>query len=130
MLPKSVKFLLLLAAALTLGCASGPPFEPVTAVPPEKALIYVYRPPVFHGAAFSPGITINGKSVVALTSGGYVPYFADAGPIKVDAVNVGVRSINFEAKGGGTYYVKGGTVFMGFERRRSSSCPRRPAPPR
>lgn len=95
------------------GCASGPAFERVSSVPADKALIYVYRSPVMHGAAYTPEIRINDHVTFPLVNGGYVAYFAPPGEISISITNVGTRSINFTAGAGQDYYIKGGTIPMG-----------------
>jgi hypothetical protein len=101
-------------AALLSACASGPPFEKITSIPDNKALIYVYRPSSLQGAAFSPEVKMDEKTAFKLPSGGYFAHFATPGKNTVSITNVGTRTVDIDAKAGETYYVKGGTVPMGF----------------
>lgn len=111
-LRRSLSPLLLLVAALSAGCASGPAFEPVASVPPDKALLYFYRP-ASHGALYKPMVSVNDKDVVALQAKGYYPYLATPGKLLLSIQNIGRISTNVEVAPGRTYYVRGGTVFMG-----------------
>ncbi len=73
-----MKFILLaLALVCCGGCASGPRFEPMTSIPADKAVVYVYRPKqvIGWGGLFpvnSPWIVCpNGEKCVDLRQGGY-----------------------------------------------------------
>jgi hypothetical protein len=112
-LRKYIALPLLALAAMLTGCATGPAFEKLADVAPDKALIYVYRPPVMHGAIFSPGININDQLKFSLSNGGYRPYVTLPGTVTVSISNAVTRSISFETVAGQTYYVRGGTVPMG-----------------
>ncbi len=105
-------WLLLIASLGLLGCASGPPFQPEASVPSDKALIYVYRPSVMHGAVYSPDVTVGGNAPVALRNGGYFTTFVLPGDVLVSISNVGKRSLTISAVAGESYYVKGGTLLM------------------
>lgn len=105
-------WLLLIASLGLFGCASGPPFRPEASVPSDKALIYVYRPPVMHGAVYSPEVTVGGNAPVALRNGGYFTTFISPGDVLVTITNIGKRSLSISAVAGESYYVKGGTVLM------------------
>ena len=105
-------WLLFITSLGLFGCASGPPFQPAASVPSDKAVIYVYRPPVMHGAVFSPEVTVGGNAPVALSNGGYFTTFVLPGDVLVSISNVGKRSLTISAVAGNRYYVKGGTVTM------------------
>lgn len=105
-------WLLLIASLGLFGCASGPPFQPIASVPSDKAVIYVYRPAVMHGAVYSPGVTIGDNAPVALSNGGYFTTFVLPGDVLVSISNVGKRSLTISAIAGESYYIKGGTVLM------------------
>jgi hypothetical protein len=112
MLRRTLSLSFLIAASLMAGCASGPAFEPIGAVPPDKALLYFYRP-ASHGALYKPMVSVNDKGVVALQAKGYFPYLATPGKLRLSITNVGTIATNFDAAPGQTYYVRAGTVFMG-----------------
>ena len=111
---RSVRYawVLLFASLGLFGCASGPPFKPEASVPSDKALVYVYRPPVMHGAVYSPYVIVGSNAPVALRNGGYFTTFVLPGDVLVSISNVGMRSLNINAVAGESYYVKGGTAFM------------------
>jgi uncharacterized protein DUF2846 len=112
MLRRTLSLSLLIAAGMMAGCASGPAFEPIASVPPDKALLYFYRP-ASHGALYKPMVSVNDKSVVALQAKGYFPYVATPGKLRLSITNIGTIATNFEAAPGQTYYIRAGTVFMG-----------------
>jgi len=105
---------LTVAVVVLAGCASGSAFVPITQVPADKALLLIYREPGMRGAALTPDVDIGGQFKFPLTIGGYYPYFAKPGKLTVSVTVNGTRSVTFDAKPGETYYVKGGTVPMGF----------------
>jgi len=110
-LGKGRSILFLLAVLAVSGCASGPAFKKVDQIPPNKALIYVYRP-ASHGAAIVPGLVFNKLNSVPLAAYGYYPHFADPGPVTIAVVATGRSHIVLDAKAGQTYYVRAGTIFM------------------
>jgi hypothetical protein len=109
-----MKFCLFVFCAVLAGCASGPAFKPVSSIPEGKALIYVYRPSVMHGAALVPYVVVNDSRALPLKNGGYYTYAATPGSVTVAVTHTGQRSVTLEVKAGETYYVKGGPVFMAF----------------
>lgn len=115
-LPAGIKACLCLAIAAVVlsGCASGSAYVPITQVPADKALLLIYREPGMRGAALTPDVDISGEFKFPLTIGGYYPYFAKPGKHTVSVTVNGTRTVTFDAKPGETYYVKGGTVPMGF----------------
>src|SRR5262245_44474021 len=103
---------LLFVAVTVAGCASGPAFEKIDSVPPDKGLIYIYRPPVMHGAMLTTQISVNDAKIIPLENGGYYPYFVSPGKVTITVILTGSQSISLDVKAGGTRYVKAGTVFM------------------
>jgi len=115
---KQGSWLLMVAAVVGLslmsGCATkGPAFTKVENIPPNKGLIYIYRPSAFGGAAVKYTVHVKDKATKRLTNGGYFPYFADVGENEVWAKTEAKSSVTLDVKAGQTYYVKGG-VRMGF----------------
>ena len=108
------KSLLLAFCIAITGCASGPPFQKIDSVPADKGLVYIYRPSTMHGAALVPMIVVNDFRALPLKSGSYYTYFAPPGPIQVAINHTGRRLVNFDVKAGETYYIRGGTIVMGF----------------
>jgi hypothetical protein len=85
---KAISMLTLLAGFLMLqGCASAPHFIPVANVPPDKALIYIYRNQNYVGSGVDFKIFANHNPVTMLTASGlitdniYYPYVATPGEI-------------------------------------------------
>src|SRR6266853_882225 len=102
-----------LIVALTMsGCASGPPFQKIADIPTGKGLIYIYRPPVMHGAVLVPYVVINDLNAIPLKMGGYYPYFSPPGEVTISVTQTAKRSITINVEAGETYYVKAGTIFM------------------
>lgn len=97
----------------TFGCAvSGPVFEEVSSIPPDKSLIYIYRSATMRGAAHTPYVVVNKSNAMPLRPGGYYPYFSDPGEAEIVIKNVGQSKIKVNLVAGESYYVKGGTVPM------------------
>lgn len=101
------------ACALMTGCATGPAFQKVEAVPAEKALVYIYRPSTLHGAALVPIVVVNDFGARPLKSGSYYTYVAPPGPMTVAINHTGRKTVSLDLKAGETYYVRGGTIVMG-----------------
>ncbi len=76
---------------LAFGCATttqmGSSFAPVTQVPNDKAVVYVYKAKAYGGALYK--LTANGEPVTQLQKGGYYPYIADPGLVKFSAYTLG-----------------------------------------
>jgi hypothetical protein len=66
-----------------------------------------------HGAALVPYVVINESRALPLRTGGYYTYISPPGPITISITHTAQRTVNFDVKSGETYYVKGGTIFMG-----------------
>jgi hypothetical protein len=71
-------FILGAMVSLLFGCA-GPKFSAVASVPPNKAVVYIYRKAALGGVLGNHHIFVNGKPVASLYSGSYYPYLADPG---------------------------------------------------
>lgn len=105
--------LTLAAIGLLLGgCASGPKFTPDSAVPANRAAVYLYRPSAV-GAAVSPAVTANGVPLAELKAEGYFVYRAAPGELELAQKTEASTSVTLDIKAGDTYYVKG-SVGMGF----------------
>jgi len=103
---------LLVGLLLFPGCASGPKFTKIQAIPDSMGLVYIYRPGKLIGGAVSYQVNANGTSITRLGSGGYFPYFAKPGEIEFSAKTESTSSITLDVKSGQTYYIKG-TVGIG-----------------
>jgi len=71
-------------ACLTLlfsGCASGPEFKPITDIPSNKALVYVYRKGRILGAANESHIFVNGEYLTKLKNSAYAPRVVEPGKV-------------------------------------------------
>jgi hypothetical protein len=88
--------LLLLAA-----CASGPSFQGLSAAPPDKALLYLYRESRILGAAGAYEIFVNGKPVVEMSNGGYYVAALEPGEITLShrPAHTGLSAIPIIAAG-------------------------------
>lgn len=97
--------------ALT-GCASGPSFRaiPNSEIPPDKALVYIFRPAIIRGSGLVPTVDATGVEGLRLRAGGYYPMFVPAGMTWASITQTGRFSVEFDAKAGETYYVRGGTI--------------------
>jgi len=110
----TAKWLVVALAISVSGCASGPAFKKVDSVPADKGLVYIYRPSTMHGAALVPMIVVKDSRALALKSGSYYTYLASPGPLEIAINHTGRRTVDIDVKAGQTYYVRGGTVVMGF----------------
>ena len=119
----NIRQLIILAGATVIlaltGCTA-PKYSSVTSVPPDKALVYIYREAALGGIAGNHHIFVNGKPVTSLYSGSYYPYFATPGTniftSKMSSPAIGQnlimneefkhRACWFNAEAGKTYYVQ------------------------
>ncbi|TAL09281.1 MAG: DUF2846 domain-containing protein [Nitrospirae bacterium] len=88
-------------------------YQRVEAIPPGKALVYIYRPGGFLGGAVYYDVRANGTVVTTLYRGGYYPYIAEPAEIEFSAKTEATDSVTIDVKAGQTYYIKG-TVGVGF----------------
>lgn len=95
------------------GCASGPPFQKIDNIQPDKGLIYIYRPSTWHGAALVPSVVINELNAIPIKMGGYYPYISPPGEVTIAVIHTGRRAIKINVKPGETYYVRVGTLGLG-----------------
>jgi len=108
--------LLLVGAALlfSFGCAAkGPKFEPLTAIPEGKSLIYVYRPSGFVGGGVFYDVYVGQEKICELVQGGYCSTLVAPGEVEVWAKTESKTSLTLDAKANDVNYVKGG-ISMGF----------------
>jgi hypothetical protein len=116
-------FLWFLAFTLLLtGCET--PFTPAKSVPPDKALVYLYRKYNYFGAGLGIRVYANGKPVTDLWAGDYFkgtyyPFICPPGDVLFEGkeMNLGDAAIfNFayhksplaqiKVEGGKTYYLR------------------------
>ena len=87
-------------------CASSPrePFTKADSPPPNKALIYLYRPSL-ENMGFLTDITLsaNGKPIITLPHNTYYPYLTDPGEIEFKSFS---ESMILYAEGGQTYFIR------------------------
>lgn len=94
--------------ALCLGCAtSGPAFQPVSEIPPDKALVYIYRPSGFIGGGVRYHVSAGVERIVYLKPGGYFPYLAEPGETEFWGMTEARETITNDLEPGRTYYLKG-----------------------
>jgi hypothetical protein len=104
-----LRFLVAVAVVLALGSIVGcaPRFVPVTSVPPDQGLVYIFRPGSPLGAAILYTVTANGVPVVRLRNGGYYPYVTPPGQVVFSAQTETSSSVAINVAPGGTYYLRG-----------------------
>lgn len=116
---------LILVLAGVLGACQhlGPKFQP-TAVPPGKAVVYVYRPisdaqtgyaliddagqPI--GSLGSYQVRANDEVLGRLLSGSYVAHVAEPGELVLAGRLERVTNLTLRVEAGRTYYVRAGTA--------------------
>jgi hypothetical protein len=112
-------FIVVAMASLLSGCV-GPRFTPVTTVPADKALIYIYRNAAVGGVLGNHHVFANGKPITSLYSGSYYPYLAEPGTNYLSSkqyslavildmtanINFRDRVCRIDAEASKTYYVQ------------------------
>lgn len=68
--------------ALAACSAGGPRFEAPQA-PPDKAVIWLFRPSSIVGGGNTDHVAINGKLAASLDNGEYIPVTVDPGPVTI-----------------------------------------------
>ena len=104
--------LLLLAAMVLAGCATGEPFKKLETIPPGKAVIYIYRPSAM-GAAIAYDVKRGERVIITMKARGYYPYVTDPGEVELWAQTESKASVTLDVKVGEVYYVKAG-IGVGF----------------
>lgn len=74
---------------LVAGCASGPPFERVSSIPDNRAVIYIFREARGLGAAAAIGVAMNGAPIASLWAGEYAVARVRPGKVLIEARGVG-----------------------------------------
>jgi len=114
------KYQLILALVLAvfyIGCSSslsGTLFKPVTDIPADKSVVYLYRPNDDRSTEFT--ITYHGKEICVLENGGYFPLFVKEGKVVISSsanfkmfvtglAQTGSKDFIFKAEKGKYYYV-------------------------
>jgi len=119
---KNQLILALALAVFCMGCSSGGPmFKPITYLPADQSVIYLYRLNDDENKEFT--ITYNEKEICVLENDGYFPFYVNEGKVKISAaVNfnfftsglVDLAALNtnfvFEAEIGKSYYIKCNSV--------------------
>lgn len=84
-----------------VACASGPSFQGLTAVPSDKALLYLYRQSRILGAAGAYEIFLNGKPAVEMSNGGYYVATLEPGEVTLShrPAHTGLSAIPIIAAG-------------------------------
>ena len=104
---------LLLVLIVGSGCASTTPrqmFTPLTNIPPNNAVVYIYRQKHFYGSAVQFRVHVNGTPITALPSGRYIAYVASPGPLELLAKTEIPSVVKLDVKAGETYYVRADIV--------------------
>lgn len=98
---RTLSVLVLAALLFTTGCASGPPFERVSRIPGDRAVIYIFRESTGLGALGQMGIKMNTAPVASLWANEYVA--VPVRPGRVLITSWGVRSLDNGLDKGGLY---------------------------
>ena len=107
-------YLIIATLFLFSGCKSLGSFITEIAKPhPEKALIYIYRPKGFKGAAVNYRVFIGEELIARIINGGYYSILVDPGEKEIWAKTESKSSVNLNAESGKIYYVKA-LIRMGF----------------
>jgi len=88
------------------GCATGPSFKKVEAIPEGVGIVYIYRPASPIGAGASYDVRADGISLVTLLSGEYFVHYAQPGEVEFSARTESTSAITVDIKAGQTYYLK------------------------
>lgn len=101
-----IAFGVLWALLSIASCASSPskPLTKADSPPPNKALIYLYRPSL-DSVGFMQDITLsaNGKPIITLPHNTYYPYLTDPGEIEFKSFS---ESLILHVEGGQTYFIR------------------------
>src|SRR5262249_6097570 len=101
-----IVFSVLGAISSMTSCASSPskPLTQADSPPPNKALIYLYRPSL-ESVGFMQDLTLsaNGKPIITLPHNTYYPYLTDPGEIEFRSFS---ESMILYAEGGHTYFIR------------------------
>lgn len=103
------KFISVFGAILLSACAGGPKFDSVKAAAKDKALIYVYRPNRFGGAARSPDIYANSVKIGTIRNAGYFSAEVEPGPNLIQlggALGDKTKGLNAPLSAGETYFLR------------------------
>jgi hypothetical protein len=107
-------FLLVPALFLAACAATGAPFKRVTDIPPDKGVVYVYRPNSILGGAIHYDVhAANDEVICDLIRNGYCLYYAKPGELELWGKTESRSSITIDVKSGQEHFVKGG-LSMGF----------------
>jgi len=104
-----MKLLLLVCAIGFASCANlGPRFSEPKTFNKRKSLVHIYRVNRFMGAAISPYICIDGKTVGELPNGSYLSLELKPGRHELYKKNLGTEMNNFSFKtqAGRVYYLR------------------------
>lgn len=103
--------LLAVMACIVTSCsiATGNIYTPRTPLP-GQGLIYIYRPPAFHGGAYSWPFIVNGVEKLKVANGGYCVYNAKPGNTTFSLGNViagpDIEHITLYVEPDEVYYVR------------------------
>jgi len=95
-------------AGVLIGCASSPTFRPLTPLPADKAVVYIYRPSKMLGGWIPIALSVDGNKDVDIFSGDYHNLTLNPGPHFValhDSKSPQDR-VNFTAVAGQEHYVR------------------------
>ena len=92
-------------STLFFGCAvEGQPYQ-AAAITPAKSAVYIYRPYSVLGGVLEFPVTC-GDASMSLGPGGYHRLIVDPGPVRCSAHTEVTSAVEFEARAGGSYYIR------------------------
>lgn len=104
----------LVVAALITGCsASGPAFKPLSAIPPDKGVVYIYRSPSYMGSGVYGTVTANTTPITKIKNGGYFPFLSSPGTVHFTVTTEATNEADVVVEPGKEKYLKT-TIGMGF----------------
>jgi hypothetical protein len=118
-----LNLLLVLATGLFLAGCTAPRFTPIASVPPDKALVYIYRKAHIAGSLSNHRIAVNGQRVTSLYNSSYYPYLASPDTNRFGfalfspswALNLAMKDddlFRLKTEAGETYYLQLKTATM------------------
>ena len=102
-------FLLFAITALE-GCSSipsGEAFSSLEPAPADKALAYIYRPPIYYGKAITYPILLNEEKIASIGENGFFTMELDAGDYSIRPDTDSIDNIfDFSAENGAVYFLR------------------------
>ena len=119
---------LALLIAVIGGCATarlGDAYKPVSEIPTDQGLVYIYRSPKFVGSAIAYDVHVGERKVSEMRPGGYFVYYADFGEVEFWAETESRAAVTIDVTPASVHYVKAdiGVGFLAGRPKRLSCQP-------